>query len=52
MQLSQKRKIFSDSFFAFSKFRFNFEQFQKKDGPPTSCIFDFTDSEKTGYINV
>ena len=30
MQLSQKRKIFSQFFFAFSKFRFNFEHFQKK----------------------
>ena len=30
MQLSQKGKIFSESVFAFSKFRFNFEHFQKK----------------------
>ena len=29
MQLSQKPKIFSEFFFAFSKFRFNFEHFQK-----------------------
>ena len=37
MQLSQKRKTFSEFFFffffAFSKFRFNFEHFQKKDDP-------------------
>ena len=33
MQLSQKRKIFSKLFFAFSKLRFNFEHFQKKDDP-------------------
>ena len=36
MQLSKKRKISSDFFFfffAFSKFRFNFEDFQKKDDP-------------------
>ena len=33
MQLSQKRKIFSQFFLAFSKFRFNFEHFQKKDDP-------------------
>ena len=30
MQLSQKRKKFSDIPSAFSKFRFKFEQFQKK----------------------
>ena len=30
MQLSQKRKIFSEFFFAFFKFRFNFENFQRK----------------------
>ena len=33
MQLSQKREIFSQSFSAFSKFRLNFEHFQKKDDP-------------------
>ena len=33
MQLSQKEKIFLDFLFAFSKFRFNFEHFQKKDDP-------------------
>ena len=33
MPFSQKQKIFSDFFFAFSKFRFNFEYFQKKDDP-------------------
>ena len=30
MQLSQKRKIFSEFFFTFSKFRFNLEYFRKK----------------------
>ena len=30
MQLSQKRKIFSEFFFPFSKFRFNLVHFQKK----------------------
>ena len=29
MQLSQKPEIFSKLFFAFSKFRLNFEDFQK-----------------------
>ena len=30
MQLSQKRKIFSEFLFEFFIFRFNFEHFQKK----------------------
>ena len=30
MQLSQKQKIFSQFVFAFSKFRLNFEHFQKE----------------------
>ena len=30
MQLFQKRKTFSEFFFAFSKFRFNFDHFPKK----------------------
>ena len=33
MQLSQNRKTFLNIFFAFRKFRFNFEYFQKKDDP-------------------
>ena len=48
MQLSQKLKIFSVFFFffAFSKLRFNFEYFQKKDDPPSRWIFELTDSAK------
>ena len=30
MQISQKQKTFSQFLFAFFKFRFNFEHFQKK----------------------
>ena len=45
MQLSQKPKLICD-FFPFSKFRFNFKQFQKKDDPQSRCIFELTDSEK------
>ena len=48
MQLSQKQKIFSDFFFTFSKFRFNFEHFQKKDGTHRTSIFGLRDSEKSG----
>ena len=32
MELSQKPKMFSQFIFTVSKFRFNFEHFQKKDG--------------------
>ena len=39
IQLSQKKKVFRDYFFAFSKFTFNFEHFQTKDGPHSWCIF-------------
>ena len=42
MQLSQKRKIFAKFFL----------HFPKKDDPPSSCIFEFTDFEKRGFINV
>ena len=41
MQWSQKQKIFS-------KFRFNFEIFQKKDESTGLNIFEFTDSETSG----
>ena len=48
MQLCEKRKTFCEFFFTFSKFRFSFEHFQKKDDPHSSCIFELTDSEKSG----
>ena len=48
MQLSEKRKIFSEFFFAVCKSRFNFEHFQKKDDPHSWCIFELTDCEKRG----
>ena len=34
----------SEFLFAFSKFRFNFEHFQKKDDPPGLDDFEYTDS--------
>ena len=52
MILSQKKKTFSEFFYAFSKSRFNFEHFQKKDDSASSCIFELTNSEKRGQINV
>ena len=51
MHLSQKPKIFAQFLFTFSKFRFNFENFQKKDDPHSWCIFELMESEKLGYIN-
>ena len=47
MELYQKQKIFR-IFFAFSKFRFNFEHSQKKDDPHSWCIFELADSEIRG----
>ena len=34
--------------FAFCKFRFNFENLQKKDDPHSWCIFELMDSKKRG----
>ena len=45
---SKKQKIFSQLlffFFAFWKFRFNFEHFEKNDDPHRWYIFELTDSE-------
>ena len=44
--LSQKRKIFSQFFCAFSKSTLNFEHFQKKDDPHSRCISQITVSKK------
>ena len=46
MQLSKKRKVLSQVFLIFSKFRFNFEHFQKKDDPHSWYIFKLTDLER------
>ena len=44
-----KKKVFlSFFFFEFSKFKFHFESFQKKNDAHTSYIFELTDSEKRG----
>ena len=45
--LRNEKKI-SEFFSAFSKFRFNFEHFQRKDDPHSWCIFELTYSEKLG----
>ena len=44
--LSQKRKIFSQSFAAFLKSTLNFEHFQKKYDPHSRCISQITVSKK------
>ena len=47
MQLSEKQKIFSEFFFAFSKFSFNFELFQQKGESDSWCIFEVKGLRKT-----
>ena len=44
--LYQKQKIFFNFFSAFSKSKFNFAHFQKKDDPHSRCISQYTVSEK------
>ena len=46
MELSQKRKSFSEFFAAFLKSIWSFEHFEKKDDPHSFCISEITDSEK------
>ena len=52
MHLSEIQKIFCQFFFTFSKFRVNFEHFQKKNDPHSWYIFELTDSGKRYWINV
>ena len=47
MQLSLKGKKFSQFFFAFSKWRLNFEHFERKDDPHSWCILEIADSENS-----
>ena len=50
--LSHKQKTFSEFFFAFLKFAWNLEHFQKKDEYPCLIISEIIDAEKRGYLNV
>ena len=52
MQLSKKLKTFSQFFLAFSKSRWNFEHFQKKDDAHSLFISEGSACEKRGYIYV
>ena len=45
MQLSQKKKTFSQFFAAFLKSRLNFKCFEIKDDPYRFCISESTDSQ-------
>ena len=48
MQLSQKLTTYSQFFLAFSKWRLNFEHFQKKDDAHSLFISEATACEKRG----
>ena len=43
-----RNKKYFPIFFAFCKFRFNFEHSPKKDDPHTLCIFELKDSKRRG----
>ena len=47
-KLSQKLKLVSQFFLAFSKCTLNFEHFQNKDDPRSLFISEITHSEKRG----
>ena len=46
MHLSQKQKIFFQSFFAFLESALNFEHFKKKEDVHSLCISEITVHEK------
>ena len=45
MQLSEKKKTFSQFFAAFLKSRLNFQHFERKGDSHSICIFEILDSE-------
>ena len=51
MQLSQKRKIFSDFLFPFSKFTFTFEHFQRKGDPHTFWVYRLWNTSLNKCLN-
>ena len=50
--LSQKQKIFSSIFIAFSKPTSNLEHSEKKNKSPSFSTSQIIDSERGGYLNV
>ena len=51
VQLSQKKKNFSEIFPSFLKYASNLEHFEKKDEYPSLVISKVIDSERGGYLN-
>ena len=51
MRLSEKVKIFSRVFIAFSQFALNFEYFEKKKELHSPSISDAIDSQRRVYFN-
>ena len=52
MQLSQKRKAFSEFSIAFVKCTSSLEHFEKKDEPSSWSIPEISDSTGSAYLNV
>ena len=48
MQLSEKRKTFSESFVTFQECTSNFKQFERKDDRHSQSISEIVDCEKLG----
>ena len=48
MQLSEKRKTFSESFVTFQESTSNFKQFERKDDRHSQSISEIADCEKLG----
>ena len=46
MDISEKRKTFSQFFVPFLESTLNFKHFESKDDRYSSCIFEITDCEK------
>ena len=52
MQLSKKRKNFSDFFTPFLRSTSNVKHFEKKGSPHSLCISEITDWERRDEINI
>ena len=51
MQISQKRKTLSRSFFSFLQYTSNSEYFQKKHGSHSLSVSEIIESKRGGYLN-
>ena len=52
LYLSKKLKTFSQFLVEFLKSTLNFEHFDEKQEPRSSCILEITDCQKRGHLNV